>query len=61
MTDFHGAAAARYPYNTAAGYDYKAWAKRIVWRHETGDKTLLPIQIKFAQEAMGVSAEQAAA
>ncbi len=45
-------AAAKFPYNTPGGYDYKAWAKRILWRHEQSDKELLAIQVKFAQEAL---------
>ena len=34
------------------GVDHKRWAKKIMARHEAGDKTLLPIQIKFAKEAL---------
>lgn len=45
-------AAARYPMSTTAGRDYKAWAKRILYREEHGDKDLLIIQVKFAKEAM---------
>jgi hypothetical protein len=43
----------RYPFNTTAGYDFRAWAKRIIYRHEQGDKTLHPFQIPLAYEAMG--------
>lgn len=46
-------AEARYPFFTTQGHDYKSWAKRIIYRHEHGDKTLLHIQIPFAYEAMG--------
>lgn len=34
------------------GVDHKRWAKKIMARYEAGDKTLLPIQIKFAKEAL---------
>ena len=47
-------AAAKFPYNTPAGYDYKAWAKRIIWRLEQGDKDLLNVQINFAREALDI-------
>ena len=53
LATFHEAQA-RYPYNTVNGYDYLAWAKRIIYRHERGDKTLTISQIKNAQEAMSV-------
>jgi hypothetical protein len=52
-------AAAKFPYNTPVGYDYKAWAKRILWRQEQGDKELIPIQVKFAQEAINRGPEGA--
>lgn len=48
-------AQAKFPYNTVNGYDSKAWAKRIIYRHERNDKSLLPIQIPFAYAAMGKS------
>lgn len=32
--------------------DHKRWAKRILKRAAGGDKTLMPIQIQFAREAM---------
>jgi hypothetical protein len=51
-------AAALFPVVTATGRDYRAWAKRIVWRDEQGDKDLLTIQVKFAREAMSRGAEQ---
>jgi hypothetical protein len=38
------------------GRDPKRWAKAILERLARGDKTLMPIQIKFAQEAMGAGA-----
>lgn len=34
--------------------DEKRWAKRILERDKRGDKTLLPIQVKFAREAREV-------
>lgn len=36
--------------------DHKRWAKKIMERHRNGDKTLLPIQIQFAKEALAASA-----
>lgn len=48
----------RYPMVTAAGRDYLAWAKRILWREEEGDTNLMPIQTQFAREAMGLGAKQ---
>lgn len=36
----------------AAGNDPKRWARKILEREAAGDKTLLPIQVKFAQEAL---------
>lgn len=32
--------------------DHKRWAKKIMERHRNGDKTLLPIQVQFAREAL---------
>lgn len=48
----------KFPYATATSHDHKAWAKRIMWRLEHKDPTLLPIQIKFAQEAMGIQKQE---
>jgi len=45
-------AGAKYPTKTSAGIDYKAWAKRFVYRAERGDKGLLPIQVLFAYQAL---------
>jgi hypothetical protein len=53
-------AAARFPAVTTAGRDYKAWAKRILYRDEKGDKTLLSIQVKFAKQAMERGPEEKA-
>lgn len=39
------------------GRDFKAWAKRILWREEHGDKSLLSIQVKFAKMAMDIKDE----
>jgi hypothetical protein len=50
--NLHAEAIVLFPYNTGAGFDYKAWAKRILWREESGDKDLTAIQLKFAREAM---------
>jgi len=42
------------------GRDYKAWAKRILWREKNGDKTLLTVQVQFAKMAMDIKPEAAA-
>lgn len=34
--------------------DHKAWAKRIIARHESGEK-VRPISLRFAREALGLS------
>jgi hypothetical protein len=47
-------AEALYPCVTSAGRDFKAWAKRIVYRHEHSDKSLYNIQIPFAYAALGM-------
>lgn len=45
-------AEAKYPNIMADGkQDYKAWARRFIYRAERGDKDLLPIQIQFAYAA----------
>lgn len=36
----------------ALAVDHKRWAKRIMERQRAGDKSLKPIQIKFAQQAL---------
>jgi hypothetical protein len=33
--------------------DGKGWARKIMQRHAAGDKTLMPIQIQFARQALG--------
>lgn len=45
---------ALYPSVTTVGRDQRAWAKRILFRLEKGATDLLPVQIDFAQRAMGV-------
>lgn len=45
-------AAARFPVLTTAGRDDKAWAKRILFREERGDTSLLSIQVRFARDAL---------
>lgn len=37
--------------------DHKAWAKKIMERHRKGDKTLIPIQIQFAKEALAAKSD----
>lgn len=39
------------------GGDMRGWAKRILQREADGDKTLLPIQVKFAREALDIKPE----
>lgn len=44
---------ARFPYLLANEQrDHKAWAKRIMYREERGDKELSAIQVQFAKQAM---------
>ena len=45
-------AEAKYPMQTTNGCDYKAWAKRIVYRAERRDKSLIWVQILFAYQAL---------
>lgn len=54
MIDYRSEAAARFPFNTTAGHDHMAWAKRFQFRIERNDKTLLPIQVAFARQALGI-------
>jgi hypothetical protein len=35
--------------------DHKRWAKRIMERHQRGDKTLLPVQVSMAKAALNAS------
>lgn len=35
--------------------DHKRWAKRIMERHQKGDKTLLPVQVSMAKAALNAS------
>ena len=44
----------------STGRDEKAWAKRLMARHQAGD-SLKPIQLRFAREAMGIRTEARAA
>jgi hypothetical protein len=53
-------AEARFPYNSTLGIDHKAWAKRIIYRLEHGDTSLLSVQITFAKMALNIDQEQAA-
>lgn len=50
-------AAAQFPYRTTTGFDYKAWAKRIVYRDDRGDKELTSLQVKWAREALEAKTE----
>ena len=59
MSDYRAEAAARFPFATAAGHDHMAWAKRIQFRAERSDKTLIPIQVAFARQALNLKPEAA--
>lgn len=48
------AARERFPFGQV---DHMAWAKRIMWRLEAGDKDLSIIQVVFAKQALGVKDE----
>ncbi len=50
-------AARLFPMGADEARDHKAWAKRLVWRHQQGDSTLRPIQVRFAREALGETNE----
>ena len=39
---------------SAVTVDHKVWAKRIIARHESGEK-VRPISLRFAREALGLS------
>jgi hypothetical protein len=54
MTYLREEAALKYPFNSPAGYDFKAWAKRIIWRLENKDPELLAVQVQFAREALDI-------
>ena len=56
-TQLHLEASAKFPAHTSYGTDHKAWAKRINYRHEHGDKTLLAVQIQFAKMALDIKEE----
>lgn len=43
---------------TASSFDHKAWAKRLVARHNGGDK-IRPISLLFARQALGMTTEAA--
>jgi hypothetical protein len=48
-------AEAEFPMRTVTGVDNLAWAKRILFREQHGDKDLMPIQVQFAKQALGKS------
>jgi hypothetical protein len=56
--NLHADAIALYPYNNGTSFDYKAWAKRILWRQEQKDPDLTTLQIRFATEAMNRGPEE---
>ena len=41
---------------SATGRDEKRWAKKILQRESDGDKSLTPLQVRFAREALNVTA-----
>lgn len=48
-------AEAKYPFNSKEhGTDYKAWAKRLVYRYQMGDRNLLHIQISMSHQALEI-------
>lgn len=51
------AAEARFPLLTVNGRDERAWAKRIMYREQLKDRTLMPIQVQFAKIALNVEQE----
>lgn len=46
------AAKAAHPSVSTQGRDEKAWAKRILYREEHGDKTVSSLQVQFAKMAL---------
>lgn len=55
MADYRSQAEALFPYLIAEDKrDHMAWAKRIMYRDEKGDKTLTHVQSQFAKMAMGL-------
>ena len=53
MSQLYDQARSLFPFATAQGHDHKAWAKRIAWRVERGDKDVTTLQMQFAQIALG--------
>lgn len=44
---------AKFPrFPPSGGEDQKFWARRIVYRVERGDKSLMPVQVDFAYTAL---------
>lgn len=39
-----------------ASTDHKEWARTLLARHKNGDKSVKPIQVRFAREALGIKA-----
>lgn len=54
MSDWRNAASAAHPDWIGTTRDHKAWAKRILFREQHKDATLLPIQVQFAKQAMEI-------
>lgn len=50
-------AEAMHPLVSNGQTDFKAWAKRFIYRYERGDKELTHIQIRFAHEALDMKYE----
>jgi len=45
------------PAPAPAGVDNKDWARKILAREACGDKSLLPIQVRFAREALDLQSK----
>lgn len=52
-------AAAKFPTYNGDVRDFKAWAKRFVWRDQMKDRDLTSIQIEFAYQALGIEKPKA--
>jgi hypothetical protein len=54
MSDQRNAASQHHPEWHGEVRDHKAWAKRIMFRVEHGDKGITSLQERFAREALGL-------
>ncbi len=51
-------AKAKFPNHTANGRDCRAWAKRIIYREDCGDRDVTVLQLAMAQNAMQSKVDQ---